>query len=122
VIEFNDNVVDADTDERSQQMFNGFDGRTVPAEDGRVMKRCHVLHGRRNLDPQICTTKYNTGIGGRRLERQRNFIAGVEADSGAGNLAANSALRVHSVVGSGFTALAPPAKTMPGTQTFYGTT
>ena len=83
VRELDDDVVDADADERGQQVLDGLDRRAVPPEHRRVVHGRHVLHGRRNLDAQVRAAEDDAGIGRARLERQRDFVAGMKSDPGA---------------------------------------
>ena len=86
--ELDDDVVDADADQRGEQMFDGFDGRAILPEHRRVVQARHVLHGGGNLDAQVGPAETNTGVGRRRLERQRDLVAGMKTNPSAGNLSA----------------------------------
>ncbi len=76
-------VVNAHAHERSQQVLDGFDRRAIAAQHRGVVHGRNVLHGGGNLDAQVGSSKNNPGISRGWLERQRDLIAGMKADSGA---------------------------------------
>jgi hypothetical protein len=58
-----------------------------------------VRHGGRNLEPvEVRSLKTDAVIGWSGLQRQRDFVAGMKADSGAGNWSAKGALRGHDLL------------------------
>ena len=81
VRELDDDVVDADADEGGEQMLDGLDRRAVFAEHRRVVDGRDVLDRRGNLDANVGPPEDDAGIGRRRLERQRDFVAGVQVRS-----------------------------------------
>ena len=55
-----------------------------------------MRHRRRNLEAaQVGTLETDAVVGRRRLERQRDLVAGMQTDSGAGDGSSKCSLSVH---------------------------
>ena len=79
-------VVDAEADERGQQVLDRVDADRVARQAGRVVDAADVLDRRRHFEAaEVGAPEADAGIGGSRLEGKRDLVAGVKADSGAGD-------------------------------------
>ena len=77
-------------------MLDRLDRDLVARQTGRELDARQVVHRRRHLViAQIGPAETDAEIGGGRLEREIDLVAGVKTDSDAGNLATKCALCVH---------------------------
>ena len=95
-IELDDDVVDAEADERREQVLDRVDLDGVACEAGRVIDAADVLHRGGHFEAtEIAATESNAGIGRRRLQRERDLPAGMQTDACAGDGTAKGPLCVH---------------------------
>jgi hypothetical protein len=98
-VQFDDDVVDAQADERRQEMFDGVYADRITHQAGCVVDAVHVLDGRGHFQPaQIGPAEADAGIRRSRLQRKADLVTGVETDSGAGNGSSKGSLCVHLAV------------------------
>ena len=74
-----------------------------------------MRNGRRHLQAaQIRALEPDAIVGGRGLERERNLVAGMKTDSGAGNSTTKGSLRLQGDLSNGaWEAIDRPAKRLP---------
>ena len=85
MIELDNDVVDAEADERGEQMLDGLDRAVFQRQARRVLNAAKVRDDCGNLEPpKVGPPEANAVVGRGRLERQRHLLTGVESDSGAG--------------------------------------
>ena len=85
-VQLDDDVVDADADERGEQMFDGVDVDRVARETGGELDAADVFDCGRNLEAaEIGAPETNAGVSRCGLERQRDLVAGMETDACAGD-------------------------------------
>jgi hypothetical protein len=68
-------------------VFDGVDGDTVAAQRRRVVQASEVGEGSGDLDPDVRPPEADSVFGRRRLQRETDGPAGVEADPGASDRA-----------------------------------
>ena len=82
--------------ERRQQVLDRLDRDRLARQPGLVLNAAKMRDRGRNLEaPKVGALKPDAVVGGRRLERQGDLVAGMKTDSGAGDGSAEGALRVH---------------------------
>ena len=84
-------------DERRQQVLDRLDRHRFARQAGRDTEcppRCVTVAGI-SRPPEVGAPETDAEVGRRRLERERDLVAGVKADSGAGDRATKCALCVH---------------------------
>ena len=93
-------VVDAEADERGQQVLDRVDADGVARQAGGVVDAADVADRGRHLEAaEVGAAEADAGIGGSRLEGERDLVARMEADSCAGNRSAKRPLCVHQARG-----------------------
>jgi hypothetical protein len=86
MIQLDDDVVDAETDERGQKVLDGLDAAGVAREAGRVIDSRYVLNGCGYLEPsEVAAAEPYTGVSRRGPEGESDFVAGVKTYSSARN-------------------------------------
>ena len=66
-------------------MLDGLDRHGLAGQSGLVLDAAEMGHGGRNLQTaKVAALEADAVISRRRLQRQRDFVAGMESDSGAG--------------------------------------
>jgi hypothetical protein len=87
-IELDEDVVDADRGQRRQQMLDGLDRHFVARKARGQLDTRQIVHGGGHfVIAEVRTAEADAEIGRSRLEREIDFVAGMKADSHAGNLA-----------------------------------
>ena len=82
--------------ERGEQVLDGLDRHRFARQAGLILDAAQMRDRRRNLEAaQVGALEADAVVGRRRLERQRDLVAGMKADSGAGDGSTKGALRVH---------------------------
>ena len=77
-------------------MLDGLDRHRLARQAGLILDAAEVRDRGRNLESaKVAALEPDAVVRRRRLERQRDFVAGMKADSGAGDGATEGALRVH---------------------------
>ena len=95
-VQFDDDVVDAEGGQGREQVLDGLDRHGFACEPGGVLDAAEVRDGRGDFEPpEVGALEPDPEIGRRWLERQRDLVAGMKTDSGAGHWTTKSALRVH---------------------------
>ena len=85
-VELDDDVVDAHADERRQQMLDRFHRHLIARQARGELETRQMAHGRRQFEiAHVSAAEANAVIGWRRLERERDFAARMQADADAGN-------------------------------------
>ena len=70
---------------------------------GLILDAAEVRDGRRNLEAaEIGPLETDAVVGRSRLQRQRDLVAGMKSDSGAGDGSAKGSLRVHDLSDGGW--------------------
>ena len=81
LIQLDDDVVDAEADERGEQVLDGLYRRIVLRQTGRVVNARHAVDPRRNFQAaQVEPPEDDAVIGRRRLEAQRPLVPGVKTN------------------------------------------
>ena len=77
-------------------MLDRLDRHFVARQTRRQLNASQMMHRRRHfVVAEIGPAEPDAEIGRRRLQRKRDFVAGVKTDSDAGNLATKRSLCVH---------------------------
>ena len=86
MVQFDDDVVDAESRERRQQVLDRLDRDRLAGQPGLVGNAAKVRDGRRDLQPsEVGALEPDAVIRRRRLQRQSDLVAGLTAYSGAGD-------------------------------------
>ena len=87
--------------ERREQMLDRLDRHRVAGQAGLVLDAAAKMRdGGRNLQAaKVAALEADPVVSRRRLERQGDLVAGMKADSGAGDGSTESSLRVHVLSG-----------------------
>ena len=84
-------------------MLDGFDRHGFARQAGLVLNAAEMRDGGRNLEAaEVGTLKPDAVVGRSRLQRQRDLVAGMKTDSGAGDGSAKGTLSVHDLSDSGW--------------------
>jgi hypothetical protein len=95
-VQLDQHVVDAEADERRQQVLNRFDRHLVARERRGQLNARQVLDVGRDLAvPQVGPAKADAEVRGGGLQRQLHLVAGMESDPDTGNRATERTLCVH---------------------------
>ena len=74
-------------DERREQVLDRLDRDRLARQPGRILNSAEMRDRRRNLEAaEVGPLEADAVVGRRRLQRQRDLVAGMKTDSGAGNL------------------------------------
>ncbi len=114
-VQLDDDVVDAEADERGEQMLDRFDRHLVARETGRQLNAGKIVHGRRHLEiAEVGPAKTDAEVRRGGLERQIDLVTGVKPNSDAGNVATKSyAVRPSASHAQGDVLRVVSAKIMP---------
>ena len=87
VIQLDDDVVDAEADQRRQQVLDRFHRSAARASTVAYWMPPTFADGGGNLEAaEVGAAETDAGVGGGGLERQRDLLAGVKTDAGARDL------------------------------------
>jgi hypothetical protein len=100
-VQFDDDVVDAEADERRQQVLDGVDVDSVARQAGGVVDAADVADIRGHLEAaEIGTAETDTEVGGGGLEGQGHLLARMETNPGTGDWSTKCPLCVHQRLGT----------------------
>src|SRR5438132_10917471 len=95
-IELDDDVVDAQADERREKMFDGADVDRIARQTRREIDAAKVADARRHFEAaKIGTAETDAEVGGSGLEGERHLLARMETNSPAGNWSTKRPLCIH---------------------------
>ena len=95
-VQFDDDVVDAEADERRQQVLDGADVHRSGRKAGREIDGAEMADVCGNFEAaEIRTPETDTKVGGGGLEGQRHLLARMETNSRAGDWSTKCPLCVH---------------------------
>ena len=85
--------------EGGEQVLDGLDRHGFAGQSGLVLDPAQMRNGCGNLQTaQVAALKADAVISRRRFQRQRDFVAGMKSDSGAGDVTTKGALSVHDLM------------------------
>ena len=89
-------VVDAERGERGEQVLDRLDRDRLAREARGELDAAEVRDGRGNLEAaEVRALEPDAVVGRRGLQRQRDLVAGMKSDSGAGDWTTEGSLRIH---------------------------
>ena len=111
--QLNDGVVDAEADQRAHEMFDRVDPDRVLRQAGSQPDAIDMLDRGRHLEStQVGSPEPDTEVSRRRLQREADFVAGMQTNPSAGDGSTKGPLCAHLVCGRPRD-IFQEAKTMP---------